>query len=111
MARNMTDYATTRREFSLSVPERFNWAFDVFDTWARDPGKLALLWVASDGQPRRFSFAELGERSRRVRQRLRGAGGDGGGARIRHAAAHVPVVGNHAGLPARARFPCPAPRC
>ena len=74
MARNMTDYATTCREFSLSVPERFNWAFDVFDTWACDPGKLALLWVASDGQPRRFSFAELGERSRRVANLFAGLG-------------------------------------
>src|ERR671932_175636 len=74
MARNMTDYVATCRDFSLPVPERFNWAFDVFDRWARDPTKLALLWVASDGQPRRLSFAELGERSRRVANVLAGLG-------------------------------------
>jgi hypothetical protein len=28
MARNMTDYSTTHRDFSLAVPARFNWAFD-----------------------------------------------------------------------------------
>ena len=65
MARNMTDYAATYRDFSLAVPERFNCAFDVFDGWARDPAKLALLWVSPDGVPRRFTFAELSERSRR----------------------------------------------
>ncbi len=40
MAHYMTDYAATRRDFRLEVPERFNWAFDTFDVWARDPGKL-----------------------------------------------------------------------
>jgi acyl-coenzyme A synthetase/AMP-(fatty) acid ligase len=62
---NMTDYAATMREFRLDVPARFNWAFEVFDGWARDPAKLALLWVSADDQPRRFTYAELGERSRR----------------------------------------------
>src|SRR3989304_3947991 len=40
MAHYMTDYAATRRDFRLAVPARFNWAFDTFDAWARDPGKL-----------------------------------------------------------------------
>ncbi|MGH7388584.1 MAG: AMP-binding protein [Candidatus Rokuibacteriota bacterium] len=74
MARNMTDYAATCRTFRLDVPASFNWAFDVFDTWARDPGKLALLWVSADGQPRRFTFAELAERSRRFANVLGGLG-------------------------------------
>src|SRR2546428_13332273 len=66
----MIDYARTMREFHLDVPARYNWAFDTFDAWARDPGKLALLWVSSDGQARRFTFAELGERSRRLANAL-----------------------------------------
>ncbi len=73
-ARNMTDYAATMRDFRLEVPPRFNWAFDTFDVWARYPAKLALLWVSADGQPRRFSFAELGERSRRFANVLSGLG-------------------------------------
>ena len=71
---NMVDYARTMREFRLDVPARYNWAFDTFDTWARDPAKLALLWVSSDGQPRRFTFAELSERSRRFANVLAGIG-------------------------------------
>jgi peptide/nickel transport system substrate-binding protein len=43
----MTDYAATMRDFRLEVPARFNWAFDTFDAWGRDPSKLALLWVSA----------------------------------------------------------------
>jgi acyl-coenzyme A synthetase/AMP-(fatty) acid ligase len=74
MAGNMTDYAATCRTFRLDVPASYNWAFDVFDRWARDPGKLAMLWVSPDGQPRRITFAELGERSRRFANVLAGLG-------------------------------------
>lgn len=74
MARNMTDYAETCRTFRLDVPARYNWAFEVFDGWARDPGKLALLWVSPDGQARRFTYAELAERSRRFANVLAGLG-------------------------------------
>jgi len=70
----MIDYARTMREFRLDVPARYNWAFDTFDAWARDPAKLALLWVSSDGQARRFTFAELSERSRRFANVLAGLG-------------------------------------
>jgi acyl-coenzyme A synthetase/AMP-(fatty) acid ligase len=74
MAGNMTDYAATCRTFRLEVPASYNWAFDVFDRWGRDPGKLAMLWVSPDGQPRRFTFAELAERSRRFANVLGGLG-------------------------------------
>jgi acetyl-CoA synthetase len=74
MARNMTEYADAYRRFRLDVPASFNWAFDVFDGWARDPGKLAMLWVSADGQPRRVTFAELAERSHRFANVLGGLG-------------------------------------
>ncbi|HYE92839.1 MAG TPA: AMP-binding protein [Terriglobales bacterium] len=70
----MTDYAATMRDFRLDVPARFNWAYETFDRWGRDPNKLAMLWVSPDGQPRRFTFAELGERSRRFANVLGGLG-------------------------------------
>jgi len=71
---NMADYAETCRTFRLEVPARFNWAFDTFDGWARDPSKLALLWVSADGQPRRFTFRELADRSKRFANVLAGLG-------------------------------------
>ncbi|MBI3107034.1 MAG: acyl-CoA synthetase, partial [Candidatus Rokubacteria bacterium] len=54
---DLTDYAATMAGFRLEVPARFNWAFDTFDGWGRDPAELALLWVSADGQPRRVTFA------------------------------------------------------
>jgi acetyl-CoA synthetase/medium-chain acyl-CoA synthetase len=58
----------------LEVPDRFNWAFETFDAWGRDPEKLALLWVSADGQSRRFTFRELTERSSRLASALAGLG-------------------------------------
>ncbi len=71
---DLTEYAATMARFRLEVPARFNWAFDTFDRWAQDPSRLGLLWVSADGQPRRFTFAELGERSRRFANALSGLG-------------------------------------
>ena len=64
----MTDYAEARRTFRLEVPERFNYARDVVDAWAaREPGKLALVAVAPDGEGiRRFSFADVSRESNRA---------------------------------------------
>ena len=33
------DYEETYRTFSLEVPERFNWAYEVFDKWGEGPGQ------------------------------------------------------------------------
>src|SRR6266702_2844229 len=47
---NMTDYEAERRNFSLEVPEYFNFAIDVIGKWAQDPNKLAMLWVGSNNE-------------------------------------------------------------
>ena len=72
------DYAETYRTFRLEVPERFNWAYDVFDKWAEDPSKVAMVWVSSDGRSREVTFREFGERSRRVANALSGLGAEPG---------------------------------
>lgn len=47
-------------DFSISVPEYFNFGFDVMDTWAsKNPKKLALLWVNQQGEEKRYSFQDL----------------------------------------------------
>ena len=68
------DYHETYKNFSLKAPERFNWAYEVFDKWAEDPNKLAMLWVSPDGKPRNVTFRELGDRSRRAANALAGLG-------------------------------------
>jgi acyl-coenzyme A synthetase/AMP-(fatty) acid ligase len=64
----MTDYEQTRRTFRLEVPERFNYARDVVDAWARrDPARPALLAVGPDGhEVRRYGFDDLRRASNRV---------------------------------------------
>lgn len=78
---NMLDYERERRTFRLDVPERFNFAEDVVDRWAKeDPGKLAMLWVGQDGEERRLSFGWFRDESNRFANVLRGLGigkGDG----------------------------------
>src|SRR6266699_2006037 len=63
---HMTDYEAERRNFRLDVPETFNFATDVIGKWARDPNKLAMLWVGQDGEERRITFAQFAERSSRA---------------------------------------------
>src|SRR3972149_6296259 len=68
------EYAEPYRTFRLDVPERYNWAYDVFDRWGQDPQKLAMLWVGADGRSRRVTYRELGAGSRRVANALAGLG-------------------------------------
>ena len=47
---NMVNYEETRRDFSLEVPEYFNFGFDVVDKWAKDRTKLAFVIVDEEGE-------------------------------------------------------------
>ncbi len=68
---NLTDYEAAIRDFRLEVPDRFNFARDVVGGWARDPDKLAMLWLGPDGRERRITFREFAERSDRFASLLR----------------------------------------
>ena len=69
------DYAETYRTFRQEVPPRFNWACEVFDGWARDREKVAMVWLTPDGRMvREVTFREMAERSRRVANALTGLG-------------------------------------
>ena len=71
---NMTDYEAERRNFSLEVPEYFNFATDVIGKWAQDPNKLAMLWVGPNNEVEQITFARLSERSSRAANAFAGAG-------------------------------------
>ena len=68
------DYAETYRNFSLDVPERYNWAYEVFDRWGRDPAKVAMVWVGQNGSSRNITFGEFGMRSKQAANALTGIG-------------------------------------
>jgi len=53
--------------FSIDVPENFNFAFDVVDEWARvEPEKRALVWCDDEGEERVFTFADVSRLSNKA---------------------------------------------
>jgi acetyl-CoA synthetase/medium-chain acyl-CoA synthetase len=94
---NMTDYEQERAAFQLTVPETFNFGFDVVDKWAEDPTRLAMLWVGEDGSSARYTFADMRRDSNRFASVLQGLGvGQGDGVMIvlpRLPEWHVMMVG------------------
>ena len=46
--------------YEITVPENFNFAYDIVDEWAKtDPDKRALCWTNDKGAHRDLSFGEL----------------------------------------------------
>lgn len=63
------------KEFSLNVPEDFNFAFDVVDELARlEPDKKALIWCNPKGEERTFTFADIKKYSNKTANFLRSLG-------------------------------------
>ncbi len=79
--RNMTDYGAEYAAFRWDRPERFNFASDVVDRWARErPDAPALLHCDERGNRKVYSWRELAERSVHAALFLRDLGlgpGDG----------------------------------
>lgn len=50
--------------FKVSIPEQFNFGYDIVDEWAaKSPEKVALCWTNDKGEHRDFTFAEIKEKS------------------------------------------------
>jgi len=50
--------------FEIKTPERFNFAYDVVDEYARlEPQKTAIIWTNEDGEHLNISYQELKEKS------------------------------------------------
>ncbi len=48
------------KNFSIIVPEDFNFAYDVMDVWAAEaPKRLAMIWTNDKGEERRFTFSDI----------------------------------------------------
>ncbi len=53
-------YEDFLENFTIEVPEAFNFGFDVVDEWASaEPEKRALLWVNDAGEERTFTFTDI----------------------------------------------------
>ena len=55
-----TVYSELKDNFSIEIPENFNFAYDVVDEYARtEPNRTALVWCDDNGGERVFSFQDL----------------------------------------------------
>jgi len=60
---------------AFKVPESFNFAYDCVDALAaKNPDKLAMMWVSAQGQERRFSFGDMSRLSTQAANYLRDKG-------------------------------------
>jgi acetyl-CoA synthetase len=63
------------KDFSIYVPEFYNFGYDVVDAWAaQEPDKMALLWVNQLGEERRYSFRDMKIGSDRAARLLHDSG-------------------------------------
>jgi acetyl-CoA synthetase len=60
------DYETAYRDFRWPQLDKFNWALDYFDDYARANDKPALWIVGESGPEVKLSFAEMSRRSNQV---------------------------------------------
>lgn len=69
------DYEDFKENYKVTVPENFNFAYDVVDEWARqDKNKPALVWISKDDEEKRFTFNDLSLMSNRAANFLKAQG-------------------------------------
>ena len=50
-------YKDFKENYTVNVPEDFNFGFDIVDAWANEePGKKALVWCNDHGEEKTFTF-------------------------------------------------------
>ena len=63
------------KNLEFIIPEHFNFAYDVMDTWAEEaPEKLALLWTNDQGVEIRTTYKQLKEQSDQAASYLQALG-------------------------------------
>ena len=72
---DFSSYEDFCANFKITVPEGFNFAFDVFDEIAKDnPDKTALVWCNDKGEERKFTFSEMSALSAQTANMLKECG-------------------------------------
>ena len=60
-------YEDFKQNFTIRVPDDFNFGYDVVDAWAElEPGKKALVWCNDAGEERVFTFNDVKSLSNRI---------------------------------------------
>jgi acyl-coenzyme A synthetase/AMP-(fatty) acid ligase len=72
--RNMSTYDETYAQYRPTVPEYYNFGFDIIDKWADSPERLMMLWVGEQDEERRLTYGYFRDRSNQVADALNGLG-------------------------------------
>ncbi len=57
---NIASYEDLCANFTIDVPEYYNFGFDVIDAWAKkDRNKLAMIWTDQKGNEKKYTFFDL----------------------------------------------------
>lgn len=60
----------SEESFSWQVPNKFNFATDVVDRWAKNPDLLAVIESSASGNEARYTYQQVSEQSRRMASML-----------------------------------------
>lgn len=53
-------YEDFKANYTVNVPDTFNFGYDVVDAWAEaEPDKMALVWCNDSGEERYFTFTDI----------------------------------------------------
>jgi acetyl-CoA synthetase len=68
-------YEDFKNNYKLSIPENFNFGYDIVDDYARlEPAKPALIWIDDNLNEEHFTFADIKDRSDRIANLLTSLG-------------------------------------
>ena len=60
-------YEDFKANYKVTIPENFNFGFDIVDGWAKEkPDNRALVWCDDDGEERTFTFADMSRLSHQL---------------------------------------------
>ena len=60
-------YEDFKQNYSVNVPDDFNFGWDIVDEWAaQEPEKKALLWLSKDKEERTFTFTDISRLSNKA---------------------------------------------
>ncbi len=69
------DFESAKKTFHITVPEQFNFGFDVIDKHAEDEKKRALVWTGPSGKDlKQFTFLEISRLSNKAANALKKRG-------------------------------------
>lgn len=72
---DFTSQEDFEKNYELRIPERFNFAYDIVDEYARlEPDKPAMIWTNMEGEEHRFSFGDMSRKSNQVANFFRSLG-------------------------------------